>query len=438
MATVKEPYGLHPGFEELVLFYTCTSERFWSRAAHVVDPESLTHPLSKLVFETARQIAKDTGHGPSSAGLMIQRLARRVHEGKVTVADLDAVNTLIDRVADLPPPDMEAVLEELVPVLRRRLFSNAILMSHDEWAKHGDFSLVSELIDKAKRLGEVDLVQGTRLNAAGFDEIRNVKLQDRLPLGILELDIQLGNGLPNGQLGVWIGDSGGGKSIALAHQAAEATRRQMFTGFVTLELPKPVQLARLYSNLIGVPVNQILDNDEDLVEAERRITLCESALGICEVAEFPPHATTTRDIVQWIDQKEQEHGVKMQVLVVDYADKLYEPRVKDNDYVAMRYVYEGLRRDIAVARGMWVWTGSQASRPSKESQKKLDLHHVADSMHKVRVADLIVTLNPRDDGQMEFFVAKNRMGRSRYTIGPVVTDFERARIVPLSRELMAW
>jgi hypothetical protein len=104
----------------------------------------------------------------------------------------------------------------------------------------------------------------------------------------------------------------------------------------------------------------------------------------------------------------------------------------------MRYVYEGLRRDISMARDMWVWTASQSSRSTKESSKLLDMQHVADSMHKIRVGDTIVTLNPREDEQMEFFVAKNRLGTSRFLVGPIVTDFARARLVPVVRELGSW
>jgi len=348
------------------------------------------------------------------------------------------VNDLLDRVKDLPPPKVDQVVEELVPVLRRQLYSTAIQMAADDYAKHGDFSMSTALFEKARRLGEQDLVAGGKLGPAGFEDIERMQAADRLPTGVIELDIHLG-GLPLGELGLWIGDSGGGKSIALAHQTAEAVRWGHFAGFITLELPRPVQLARLFSNITGVPVNQILANVQDRAEAKRRMGLCESALGICEVVEMSPQVTTVRNIVEWIEQKEQEHGIKMQTLIVDYADKLGDPRVRDgNGYIEMRNVYEGLRRDIAVARQMWVWTGSQATRPTKDSQKKLDLHHVADSMHKVRVSDVALTLNPRDDGQMEFFVAKNRMGKSRFNVGPVVTDFERARLVPLARELMQW
>lgn len=436
---MKEPYGLASSFEELVLFYAASNPRFWARVGHVVDAESLAHPLAKLVFDTVRVIAKDIGHGPDSSVITIQRLSRKVYEGKVTAAQLDQVNDLIDRVLDLPPPDVDAVVDELLPVVKRRLYHHAILAAHDDWQKGGDFSLVETIFEKAKRLGEQELIRGTKLGPQGFAEIETMKLQDRLPLGVLELDMQLANGLPNGQLGVWIGDSGGGKSIALVHQAAESTKRQLFTGFVTLELPTAVQLARLYANLTGVPTNSILDNPADRAEAKRRMELLEPYIGICEIAEFPPHATSVKDLVEWIEQKEQEHGIAMQALVVDYADKLHDPRVRDNDYVAMRHVYEGLRRDIAVERKMWLWTGSQARRPDGKG-KVIDLGHAADSMHKVRVADLVLTLNPKPDeeGMLDVFVAKNRMGKSRFTVGPLMTDFERGRLVPATRELLTW
>jgi hypothetical protein len=775
LAGLKEPYELAPGFEEAMLHAACVSSRFWSRVGHVIDPECMVHPLAKVVIETVRLIAKDVGHGSDSAIILLQRVARRVQEGKVTKAEFDAVSDLIDSIEDSGVPPVEAVIAELVPVLKRRMQSSAILMAHDDWAKRGDFSTVRNVLEKASRLGDAEVLRGTRLGPGGFDEIERSKTIQKLPTGVLELDMQLGGGLPFRQLGVWIGTSGGGKchaagqglldargrivrvedvrvgdrlmgpdgdprrvlrtvtgydqmyrvsptkgvswrvngahvltvytagkelvdvaveeylrwgawaraaaklvrvaldfpeapaplldpyllgvilgdgsttdrslmvttadpeivevlratvagfglrlsvravrgkaisyglagdggpnpilqamaayglrgrstrqkfvpecyrtgarwvrlamlaglldtdghhngrggfdfisgseqmsndvvfmarslglaayltpcwkrcqtgaedvyyrvcisgetsiipcrierkkaparrqvksvlrtgftvevtgiqeryygfvldgdqryllddftvthnSMALATQAAEGVRRKMFVGFVTLELPESVQLARLFANLTAVPTSLILDNDQDRAEAKRRIELVENQIGLCEVAEFAPHATTVKDLVDWVDSKEQEHGMHMELLVVDYGDKLHAPAVRDNnEYLAMRYVYEGLRRDIAVERGMWVWTGSQASRPSKDTGKRLDLHHVADSMHKVRVADLVITLNPKEDGMMELYVAKNRMGRSLYTVGPLVTDLERARLVPVAREIGPW
>jgi len=439
MTSPKESYGLDPDFEKVVLYFLASHSRFWSICGYALDADCFSHPLAKLIVGACRQIAKELGHGPDSNLLVAQRLNRLSNEGKVTRDELVSVGELLDEVEDFNLPALESVTAELLPVLKRRMNGQAIALAHDAWGKPGaDFTLVSAQFEKAERLGKVEMIAGTRLGPAGFDEIEKMQSLSRLPTGILELDLQLNQGLACRQLGLWIADSGGGKSMALTHVTAEGVRRQMFVGFATLELSEAVQLARLYANLVGLPWLSIMDNERDRNEARRRMEIMLPHLGICEVAEFSPHATTVRDIAEWVDQKEQHHGVKMDILVVDYADKLYAPQVKDaNEYTAMRYVYEGLRRDMAMARNMWVWTASQASRATKESAKRIDMHHAADSMHKVRSADVVITINQREE-QNEFFVAKNRMGKSRMLVGPIPNDFERARLVPVASEFQRW
>lgn len=436
---LTEPYGLDPEFEKVVLYYCVTSAQFWSQVGYALDGDALGDPSARLIVETCRLIAREMGRGPESVRLVVQRLSRRVNEGKVTAAQVQTITALIDDVQDSSPPAVVPVINELIPIIRRQLQSAAIVASHAEYAKKGDFQGVRALFEKASRIGVIDQIAGVKVGASGFDRIELAASVSRVPTGILELDLQLNGGLPQKSLTVWVGDAGSGKSQALIHQVGQGMRQHMFCGFITLELPEHVQLARLFGNLTGVEVTNILDVKRWRDEAQARMTLIESQVGLCELAEFSPHATSVQDLIEWVEQKEQHHGAKMQLLVIDYADKMRSPEVKDNnEYLAMRYVYEGLRRDIAVARSMWVVTGSQAGRASKESAKRLDMHHIADSMHKVRVADVVVTLNPREDGTMELFVAKNRLGKSRYVVGPLQTDFSRGRFVPVTREMGGW
>ena len=117
--------------------------------------------------------------------------------------------------------------------------------------------------------------------------------------------------------------------------------------------------------------------------------------------------------------------------MVDYADKMTADIKDRSSYKIMEYVYEHLR--IFVHENQkWGWTASQASRADKYQKKHVDLEHVADSINKVRVADLVVTLNLDEEDEMKFYVAKNRTGRSRQTVGPLPTEFEIGCIVPLS------
>ena len=94
----------------------------------------------------------------------------------------------------------------------------------------------------------------------------------------------------------------------------------------------------------------------------------------------------------------------------------------------------GYLRVYAHERKIFCWTASQASR-QKDRKRILDLNDVADSMHKIRVADLVITLNVRDEGsefpQIIFKIAKHRTGKSRVEIGPMPTEYERGRICPI-------
>lgn len=438
----REFYAFDPRFEACVLFYCASDAKFWQRAGKELDPDSCAQPLAKTIWQACYQLARE-GVTPSCLGVL-QCLYDQVDEGKLEAAKLAEVDQLFDSVLALQPkpPEAEAVLAQLVPVLKRRLQSKAVVAAHQQWAAHGDFAVVQKALARADRLGKTQETPGVRVDEQGFRAIAEVGALERLPTGVFELDQKIG-GLWRGALGCWLARSGGGKSMALIHQTATAMlSRRSLTGFITLELPQSLQLARLYSHLTGVPVNLILDNETDRAMAQRRIAQIEHNIGMCELAEFPAYGTQPRDLDEWVDTKEQEHGVKMDLLVVDYADLLVAPVQgrEVSDYVVMRAVYSGLVA-LAKKRGMWVWTASQATRgkgTKKSESEYLDLEGVADSMHKSRIADMVVSLNPREGGQVELYVAKHRLGRADYAVGPLQTEFDTARLTPWARDLFTW
>jgi hypothetical protein len=126
--------------------------------------------------------------------------------------------------------------------------------------------------------------------------------------------------------------------------------------------------------------------------------------------------------------------VKRQVR--DYADKLTAKKQEKGagDYKIGQVVYEGLRL-FAVDKKHFSWTASQSrgrGGDGGKKKKRLDLEDTADSIHKIRVADLVVTLNKDDETQeMNVFVAKHRTGRSRVSVGPLPLNFELGRVAPV-------
>ena len=425
------PYGFAASFERAVATLACFRPKFYGKIGHAIEKDAMPTEPARLAVQAAHAINHDLGHGPDSLTLVLQRLRRWQEEGKVTYDQTLAVSDMFDAAEDEGLPSEESVLLELAPLLKRRIQHKAIQLAMSEYANRSDLMQAAELITRAARLGANDTSLGVRMGGDSFSVIEALKHVERLPTGIAELDMELGGGMPRSQLGMFVGGPGGGKSMALSHLAAFNVMCGLSVGYATLELPDAVILARLKSAITGIPIDAILDDSREAKEA-----LAARPIGPCIVKSFTPQATTVEEIKAWVNECEDAEGRRMDVLVVDYADKLTAPSSKGSkdkgSYQVMQEVYEGLRL-LIVERGVWGWTASQSTgRKDATKAKKLDLEHVSDSIHKARVVDLAVTLN-LDGEEMLFYVAKNRTGRSRQSVGPLPVDFSCGLVSPIVR-----
>lgn len=313
-------------------------------------------------------------------------------------------------------------------------------MAAAEMGKAGGMSKVIAAAEAADRIGVADRGNvGVAMGTAAADEIRRIQNLSRLPMGITELDGYLDGGLAKAALGCVIGGAGDGKSIFLIQAAAAALRCGKDVAIATLELPESMQHVRLLSNLTGLPINQILDGgvDHAMLVWESTMAEVEHRHGRrphLHVREFAAYSTHVGDILAWVSEVEDHTGCPVELVVTDYADKIgakQRARKETSDYDTGREVYEALRKD-AVDRGRWHWTAAQSKRRADGKRKTKDLDDVADSMHKIRIADLVITLNVEEDDQgmrqISYFVAKHRVGDSRRSIGPYPVDYATGRV----------
>lgn len=435
MAGAKEqkvrPYGFTPIFERMVVALLSTRPRFCGRIGQAMDADAMPTPAGRLAVEAVQQIFKDTGAGPTAALVVVQRLRRWVDEGKVSVEEVEAVDDMIAEAEDEGLPSDEEVIAELAPMLKRRLESEAIKVGMSDYSNRRSLDRTREMLEHAESLGKQDSSLGVKVGGSSFAVIDQMRNLERCPTGIAELDSELGGGPARGTLTVFIGASGDGKSMSLSHMSANASRCGLFVGYATLELPEAYVLARIKANHTDIPIDAVLEGSEDC-----KIRLAENPPpGPCYVKEFTPQATTVEEIKGWVRACEDTEDRCMDLLVVDYADKM-TAHIKGargeatGAYKIMEYVYEGLRLFVNQER-MWGATASQATRDKKRKNKLLDGDDVSDSINKIRVVDLAITLN-LDDEEMTFFVAKNRMGRSRFSVGPLPTDFAIGAVAPVT------
>jgi len=420
-------YGFAPAFENALATLLCTKQRLFSLVGSHIEVDALSSEAAQLLVRAAKAIAHDaSGKGPNSFALVLQRLRRWMDEGGVSQEQINAAVDLTHAAEDDGLPDEELVVSELVPILRRRAEGAALHEAIDGHGKRRDLAGTVEKLAAAGRLGESAVDSpGVTLGVGSFAAIAELKKLVRLPLGVPEVDAVLEGGLWRKGLGMVIADTGGGKSMYLSHQGSTGTAAGLFVAYATLELPEAVVLARMKANLTGIPTNAILNGSQ---EAMDKMAELEASLGLCIVKSFTPKLTTVADLIKWVEGLEQEHGRAVDLLLVDYADKLGVG--KDvGSYEAGESITEGLRL-FGFDNDKWVWTASQ-SKGRDNKKKRLDTSDVADSMHKVRAADIVLTATVKDDGeQLLWYVAKNRLGRAHLSVGPLPHEFEYGRVAP--------
>jgi hypothetical protein len=454
----KQLYWMDPAFERRVAYLCCTSPTFWARVGSEVDPDCLNVEASRLVLVAARLIAHDTGRPPESPVVVLQRLRRQMDDGKVTYDQvLSAQDYFLDEAetGDLRLTE-DAVVAELAPILRKRLERAAVLKVMEEAGKGADEDAplpeTTKLIERAARVGkpvegaDPGLVVGEQ---GGYDAIHVAKRAERLSTGVEDLDILLRGGPRRGGLQVWIGGTGAGKSVSLVQRVCVAARAGLHVALATLELTIETQLARVKANLTGAAIDDILD-DPDCVKG----ALSLMSFGPIRIQTFS--SPTTRDLFAWVDACElaeaERRGmppgsrVPVDLLSIDYGDLIVTPptvgKDADHGYSVGKHVFGGLR---TYAEGqkkpgdgghpggpIWVDTACAATRDAQGHKRKhLGTNDVADSLHKMRRATLAVSINPQEDGTIEWWVDKNSHGPAKFGVGPLPADLASARIAPI-------
>lgn len=437
MATIKReaPYNFDPVFEHRMVALACSNPRFYGRVAMSLDPEMLRSDSSKHAMRAAHAINKDVGHGPNASVLVIQRLRAWMADGKITIEAIKLVAEMFDDAEDAGLPDVESMVAEIAPLIQQRMRDEAVQSAIEAFGQKKDLSKAVEIEKKAARVGQTDTSVGTVMGPESWSEVSSMKDIERLSTGIVELDSVLDGGLQRGGLGVWVGGSGDGKSMALSHVVGVTLVDGAFCGYITLELPRAEVLARIKANMTGIPINALKGGDT--AEAKAKLEALANR-GPLIVQHMSAGSTTIEDIFEWVKQCEDFIGREMDLLCVDYGDKIGAKSKKGegqlSDYKKGEVVFDGLH-NWSDENKRFVWTASAATR-RKDRKKRLDQDDIADSMHKIKSADLVVTLNVTEEGDegermLTPFVAKHRTGKSRIEVGPFPTAYEVGQIVPI-------
>lgn len=440
-AAPPPPYAFEDDIEQAVVLACCGEPRFYKAIGAALDPDRLRNPSAKMLVAAAHAIAHKTSQPPSWPSLATQHLATLMSQGKVTLDQLEDAKDYMLAALELPAVSTEELIASIVPIVQRVKHKEAIVEALDGFKNNLSPADTAAAFESVAKLGKsaVTTVQMIE-DITGAADFFSDKEEEKLRFGVQELDDAIEGGLEKQALGLIVGGSGAGKSMALAHASVEALLDGNDVLYVSLELSVNRVTQRLTRNLLDLTKREIRG---DVAFAQKRLALVYATptIGRFAVAYAEPLVTSPKDIRKIIeDSMRQNPGFNPNVFVVDFMDKL-RVNPKASLYEDMLAVADGLRT-LAVDFDGWTWTASQSDRKST-NRPWLDLDAVADSMNKIRSADLVIAVGRTEEDKQQdlirFSIPKRREGEGAHTrVGPIAWDPEHGRIAVVSNRNYPW
>ncbi len=326
--------------------------------------------------------------------------------------DYDMVNASCR--IDLKKPEtikeghLDWLMDEFESFTRHKAIERAIIASADLLEKH-NYGEVESLIKEAVQIGlardmGTDYFEDPRGRLLGLKD-KNGQISTGWPC----MDRKLFGGMNRGELNIFAGGSGAGKSLFLANLGVNWALAGLNVVYLTLELSEALVSMRIDSMVTGVSTKEIF---KDLDDVEMKVKMIGKKAGMLQI-KYMPSGKTVNDIRAYMKEYEIRCGKKVDVLLVDYMDLLMPIGKKisaENLFVKDKYVSEELR-NLAMEKKVLCVTAAQLNRGAVE-EVEFDHSHISGGLSKIQTADnvfgIFTSRAMRERGRYQIQLMKTR------------------------------
>jgi KaiC/GvpD/RAD55 family RecA-like ATPase len=302
----------------------------------------------------------------------------------------------------------EWFLTEFEQFARHKALEKAILTSADLLDKQR-YGEVEKLIKDASNIG-LPKSFGTDYYADPMGRLMQLKNQNGgTSTGWKTIDEKLYGGFNRGELNIFAGGSGAGKSLFLQNLALNWSQQGLNGVYFSLELSEGLCSMRMDAMLMGIATKDIYKNIDDV---DLNIKMKGKKAGRLQIVQLTA-GITVNDLKSWIKEFQIQHNNKIDFVVVDYLDLMTPVSVKisaENTFIKDKYVSEELRA-MAVQGGFLFCTASQLNRGAVESVE-FDHSHISGGLSKIQTADNVIgifnSITMRERGRVQLQFMKTR------------------------------
>jgi len=215
--------------------------------------------------------------------------------------------------------------------------------------------------------------------------------------GLAELDAMLGGGLVKGQLIIWTGNSGTGKSITLSNVSLNLLEDGLNVLYVTLELSEDLVFLRYNGLMAGHKQTDWMEHIDETVN------VIESSKEGCGklFIKYMDAESNAQQVRAYLKEFELQHGFLPEVLVLDYIDIAGTNSGVGGENVFMKdkEVSEQFR-NLGNEFGMYVLSAAQQNR-SAVGVVDTDHSHISGGISKINTADYVFSISLNDSMKAE-------------------------------------
>lgn len=303
---------------------------------------------------------------------------------------------------DVPRENYEWLMDEFERFSRHKSLERAILKSADLLEK-GDYGPVEKMIREAV---QISLARDMGTDYFFDPRTRLLKLKDnngQVSTGWKAIDQKLYGGFNRGELNIFAGGSGAGKSLFLQNLAVNFASVGMNVLYLTFELSEELTSMRIDSMMTGITTREIF---KQIDEVEMKVRIIGKKSGNIQV-KYMPSGKTCNDLRAYLKEYSIRKGFMPDVLLIDYLDLLMPAGQKisaENLFIKDKYVSEELRNLAMEVKAVTV-TASQLNRAAVE-EVEFDHSHISGGLSKIQTADNVIGI----------FTSRAMRERGRYQI----------------------
>ena len=303
-------------------------------------------------------------------------------------------------------------LDEFETFCRHKALEKAIIESTD-LLENQEYGVVENKIKEASQVGLIkDL--GIEYFENPKERLLWIKSQaGTVSTGYKAIDQKLFGGLNRGEITIFAGGSGAGKSLFLQNFSLNWALAGMNVAYVSLELSEQLISMRLDAMVSGYSTREVMRNMDDV---DLKVRMKGKGAGHLRVKNMPS-GVNTNDLRVFLREYEIQSGEKVDALLVDYLDLMMpiSQKVSGSDlFIKDKYVSEELR-NLSMERDILLVTASQLNRGAVE-EIEFDHHHIAGGISKIQTADNVIgiftsnAMRERGRYQIQFMKTRSSSG----------------------------